>query len=251
MTRPMVKVEIDQPLARLTLDRPERHNSLVPDLLEDLIQAVAGLESDQTVEAVILSASGKTFSTGGDVGAFYDNRDKLVEYANKVVGLLNESMLTMMNLPKPIIAGVHGMVTGGSMGLVLASDLVVVTPEASFTPWYSVVGFAPDGGWSALLPRHIGQARTADILLSNRTITAQQAVDWGLASRIVDADQLDPTVESMARSLAAAKTSAIKRELHGDLERVAVRLDKERSAFVRQVVTEESINGMREFLRRD
>lgn len=248
MTDPLVLVDVEAPIARLTLNRPDRHNSLIPELLRDLLDGLRRIGSNDAIDVVLLAANGRTFSTGGDVGAFYDHRADLAEYATEVVGLLNETMLTMMRLPQPVIAAVHGMVTGGSLGLVLGSDVVLVSPEASFTPWYSVVGFSPDGGWTAILPDLVGRARVTDVLLNNRTISAEQAVEWGLAAALVPSAELPDRAEDIANDLIGARTRVVKRALHSNLELVAEGLERERQAFVAQVVTEESLNGMAAFL---
>lgn len=246
----LVDLSVDTPTATVTLNRSRRHNSLVPAMLRELIASLERVGTDPNVSVVILAANGPSFSTGGDVAAFYDHRDDLATYAQEVVGLLNESMLGLMRLPQPVIAAVHGVVTGGAMGLVLASDVVVVSPSATFTPWYSVVGFAPDGGWSAILPERIGRARAADVLLNNRTITADQAVGWGIAGEVVASIDFEQRVEAVAVGLASGKVAAVKRSLNADIAETARRLELERRAFVEQVVTEESLAGMAAFLAR-
>ncbi|RME80633.1 MAG: enoyl-CoA hydratase/isomerase family protein, partial [Caldilineae bacterium] len=235
----------------VTLDRPQRHNALVPEMLEELLAAWGGMaESDARV--LVLRANGRSFSTGGDVRGFYEHREEIEVYARKIVGLLNEVMLTMMSLPQPIIAAVHGMVTGGALGLVLASDVVLVTPRASFTPYYGVVGFSPDGGWTALLPQIIGVQRTARILFENSTIGAEEAVAWGLAAEVVEEEALEQRVNELAGSLLALRTGSSRRSkrlLRGDLAGVAARLEEERRQFVEQILTREAAEGMAAFLR--
>ena len=119
-------------IAIITLNRPDRHNSLVPSLLEELLNALDSISSTPEIAAVVLQANGRSFSTGGDMAGFYDHLDDLVGYADRIVGLLNRVILTMLNLPAPIIAAVHGLVTGGSLGLVLGADVILIGPEATF-----------------------------------------------------------------------------------------------------------------------
>ena len=120
------------------------------------------------------------------------------DYAQEVVGLLNEVILALIDLPVPVVACVHGPVTGGSLGLVLAADLILVAPEASFTPYYSVIGPSPDGGWTAMLPAVIGEKRAAAVLMLNETISAEQAVAWGMAQRIVPGDVIRDEAQRVA-----------------------------------------------------
>lgn len=238
----------------LILNRPERHNCLVPELLEVLRREVTDTAADPGVRAVVLAAQGRSFSTGGDVKAFSDAGDQVADYSRKTVGLLNDVMLAMLGMPQPIVAAVHGMVTGGSLGLLLASDLVLMAPEATITPWYGLVGFSPDGGWTALLPDLIGPRRVGDILLRNTTVTAAEAVEWGIASRLVDARDMWDVAHSTAAQVATMRLGAIasaKRLLWGDLDAVAADLAAEREAFVVQIQTEEARDGMLRFLGRD
>jgi 2-(1,2-epoxy-1,2-dihydrophenyl)acetyl-CoA isomerase len=239
------------PVAILTLNRPERHNSLVPPLLEELLNALETIRSQPDLLALVLQANGPSFSTGGDVRGFYDHGDGLEAYADHLVGLLNQVILALFELPVPTLAAVHGMVTGGSLGLVLACDIVLVAPMASFTPYYSVVGFSPDGGWTALLPAIIGPMRAAEVLLCDRTISAEQAIAWGLANRLVPAERMRDEVLRTAQEVAAKKPGSLRntkdllRLAFGDL---AARLEAERLHFVRQVTTEEAQRGIVDFL---
>jgi len=248
---PLVLADRIGPVAVLTLNRPERHNSLVPALLEEMLDALDAVRADSDVGAVVLQARGRSFSTGGDMRGFYDHLDGLELYARRIVGLLNQVVLALVELPMPVVAAVHGAVTGGSLGLVLGCDLVLVAPGASFTPYYSAVGFSPDGGWTALLPAVIGSKRAAEVLMRNQNITADQAVAYGLASRVVPAEQIGEEVLSVARELATRKPGNVrhtKRLLHAAWGDLAGRLEAERIRFVEQIVTEEARQGIVDFV---
>jgi 2-(1,2-epoxy-1,2-dihydrophenyl)acetyl-CoA isomerase len=249
----LVQLELHETVAILTLNRPERHNSLVPELLEELLARLAQVEAAPDVRAVILQANGRSFSTGGDVAGFVTHLDSLEAYALRIVGLLNETILALLQLPAPVVAAVQGIVTGGSLGLLLACDLVLVAPQATFTPYYSVVGFSPDGGWTALLPALIGPKRAAAILMQNQTISAEEALAWGLANKIVTGDSLRVEALKVAQEIAAKKAGSIrhtKRLMFGSHGDVARRLEEERARFVRQIVTPEARQGMATFLDR-
>lgn len=245
-----VRVDREGPVATLTLARADRHNSLVPELLDELSARLDALATDPGVRAVVLAASGRSFSTGGDVARFHAERDDLAAYADRVVGALNRTVLDIVSLPQPVVAAVHGAVTGGSIGLVLAADVVLVGPEASFTPWYREVGFSPDGGWTAILPELVGHARAADALLTNRTITAEDAVAWGLAARLVPEPRLAAEAASVAARIATGVPGSIRhtKRLLRDPRRLREGLDRERRAFLEQVVTAEALEGMRRYL---
>jgi 2-(1,2-epoxy-1,2-dihydrophenyl)acetyl-CoA isomerase len=248
---PLVLVGRNGPVVTLTLNRADRHNSLVPELLTEMLSGIEAVAADESVRAVVLAAAGRSFSTGGDVRGFYEQGDRVAEYARQTVGLLNEVIVAMLAVPQPIIAAVHGMVTGGSLGLVLGSNIVLVSPEATFTPWYNVVGFSPDGGWTALLPVVIGRQRAARVLLTNATITAEQAVAWGMASDIVPAENIAARAAEIADVIAGMQPGSVRHtkvRLSGDLAAIAAGLEDERRHFVDQIVTAEAREGMARFL---
>ena len=247
----LVLIERDGPIATLTLNRAERHNSLVPELLAELLFALEAVAADDSVRVVVLAAAGRSFSTGGDVRAFYEQGDNVAAYAAETVGRLNEVIVAMMSLPQPIVVAVRGMVTGGSLGLVLGADVVLVSPEATFTPWYNVVGFSPDGGWTAMLPAVIGQQRAADLLLTNGTITAEEAVAWGMASELVAVDDIEARSAELAGLIAGMQPGAVRHSkvlLRSDIAEIAACLEEERRHFVEQIVTAEAREGMARFL---
>ncbi len=248
----LVKTQRSGAVVKVVLNRPQRHNSLVPELLEELRGSLTAVASDSTVRTVVLAAEGRSFSMGGDVKGFFSAPD-LPAYASRTVGLLNDVILEMLRLPQPIVAAVHGSVTGGSLGLVLGADLVLVSPNVTFTPWYSVVGFSPDGGWTAMLPELIGAKRTAALIFENGSISASEAVDWGLATEIVPGGEIEERAATLAMEIASMKPGAIsgaKRLLAADIAAIAARLEAERTAFLEQVVTAEARKGMAAFLGR-
>ena len=137
------------------------------------------------------------------------------------------------------------------MGFVLAGDFVIVSKRASFTPYYSVVGFSPDGGWTALLPDIVGRARAAGVVSANLTISAAQAVDWGIANLLVESDSLadalnDVCVRIMngcSGTLRASKRLLVPADYRE-------RLEAERRLFVEQAGSAEALAGIRAFVER-
>ncbi len=242
----LVTCAVADGVATLVLNRPGRHNSLVPPLLHALIAAIDEAESSDA-RAIVLRANGTSFSTGGDLRGFLDHRATIGSYASELVGLLNDAMYRLIESPLPVIVVVDGQVTGGSMGLVLAGDEVVVTEHASFTPYYSEVGFSPDGGWRALLPELIGTTRVDSVIDENITITAEQAVDCGLATAAASRDTLDGAVaEALARKLAVDRPDR-KRQIAADYRE---RLEAERRRFVEVIDRPETLDHVESFLER-
>ena len=250
----LVRLHWRDRVATLTLDRPDRHNALVPELLDDLVGAI-GAARDEGARALVLTGAGRSFSTGGDVAAFLEHAGSeaaLDAYAARTVGTLNTAILALLAFPAPVIARVHGPVTGGSVGLVLSADLVAMAGEAFIQPYYSEVGFSPDGGWTALLPERIGAAEAIAIQCLNRRIGAEEAVRLGLASVAVPAGDLDGVVGGWLAALAdkSAESLAATRRLVWDERRlagVADRLAAEERSFRALVGRPDTIERMRAF----
>ncbi|OHC72931.1 MAG: hypothetical protein A3H93_00095 [Rhodocyclales bacterium RIFCSPLOWO2_02_FULL_63_24] len=250
----LVRIERSADVARVVLCRTGMHNALVPELLAELLGALAELKSDADCRVVILAASGPAFSIGGDMRRFQRESElgALRAYGDALVGQLNQAILALIDLPQPVVAEVHGIVTGGSIGLVLAADLVLLAPQTVFKAHYATAGFGPDGGWTALASRLAGRRRAAAALLLNRSIRADEAVAWGLASDIVAADALQESAAAAARKMAAypqGTLRAAKRLLWGDRAQLAADLEAERVRFVELISAPEALAGIDGFLR--
>ena len=252
----LVKLERDREergVLTVVLSRPRMHNALVPELLADLLTVLDALRADPECKAVVLAADGPAFSIGGDMRRFQRERGgDLRAYAAGLVGQLNQAILALIALPQPVVAAVHGVVTGGSIGLVLAADLVYLAPQALFKAHYASAGFSPDGGWTALVKRLAGTRRAAAALLLNQTVRAADAVAWGFANEMVEANQLRERALAAARRIAASPDGtmrAAKRLLHGDAEALAADLEDERARFLELVTTAAAIEGVDSFLR--
>jgi 2-(1,2-epoxy-1,2-dihydrophenyl)acetyl-CoA isomerase len=249
----LVRLEEAAGVARIVLCRTGMQNALVPELLDEFLWAVNQVRDNPAVRAVLLTAEGPAFSIGGDMRRFQRERgDNLFAYASHLVGQLNEAVMALVDLPQPVVAAVHGLVTGGSLGLVLASDLVYLSPKAVFKAHYTSAAFGPDGGWTALAPRLMGLRRAASALLLNRTVRADDAVAWGLATEVVPAEALLATAEAAAARLASfpqGTLRAAKDLLWGNRIVLAAALEAERRHFLELVIQPAAMEGVDAFLR--
>jgi 2-(1,2-epoxy-1,2-dihydrophenyl)acetyl-CoA isomerase len=246
-----VSVSVDAGVVTITLNRAERHNSLVPQLLCELRDAFRSCD-ETTPGPVVLRASGPSFSTGGDLGGFLDHAGDIRTYSDRLVGLLNEAVVSIFDCPLPVIVAVDGQVTGGSLGLVLAADIVLVTERASFRPYYVDVGFSPDGGWAVLLPEIIGRTRALAIQLLNQRVSADQALEWGLATAYADSSDLEDALADLCARLRSKQAQSIRQTRRllrpRDLES---RLEMEKRCFIAQISAPEALDGIRRFLDGD
>jgi len=249
MAESLVKLFRQGPVAILSLNRANRHNALVPELLLKLLER---LRSDECQEAgaVMLRAEGHSFSTGGDLLAFQQNRARVRDYATEVVGLLNQAILAIYTHAAPVVCSVQGQVTGGSLGFLLASDWVVMHQQASITPWYTTVGFSPDGGWMAMLPDIIGRQQAMDWLAENTCHDAHTCQKLGLVQHVVSTS-CDAVALDWAHQVATQQRDGRTRHhilSSTDPRSLALRLELECEAFVDQVETSQAQDGMDRFL---
>lgn len=240
-------------VATITLNRPERANALVPELVNALNDRLEDAASS-AVGALVLTGAGRFFSSGGDVRGFADAAatGDLPAYCEAVVGGLQRAVLALLSFPAPVLAAVRGGVTGGATGLVLAADLVAMEEMAFIQPYYAEVGFAPDGGWTALLPEKIGISQALEMQFLNERVDAAEALLMGLAHSVADASMLDIVIDDWISRLAAKSGATLRatRELIWDearLERVAARLEAEKQAFLRLVELEDTQARMARF----
>lgn len=246
-----IQTELVDQILVITLNRTRAQNALVPALLAEVIHALTDARDRLDIRAVVLQANGPAFSIGGDIHGFKQQFPDIRDYALDIVGKLNQMMLAMIDLPQPIVTAVHGVVTGGSIGFVLASDLVLLAPEAVFKAHYPSAGFSPDGGWSVLLPRIVGARRSAECLLLNQSFSAQQAVEWGVANRVVPQADLRDEAHKMAHKIARYPAGTMrnsKQLLWRERDQIAIDLELERQKFVQQILHKDAHDGVLRFL---
>ena len=241
----------------LWLNRPERHNALIPALIQSLRNAIAEA-AEKAPAALVLSGRGFSFSTGGDLGGFLEHacsQTELRAYSDLLVGGLHDAILDLLAFPAPVMAAVNGPVTGGSTGLILAADLVAMSEDAFIQPYYSAVGFGPDGGWTALLPDRIGTSRALAIQYRNSRIGAAEAVELGIADGTGPSARLDGIIDGWVGDLGKghAQTHRATRQNIWDQRRrddVRRRLDQEKARFLELVGRQGALEGMRDFTKK-
>jgi 2-(1,2-epoxy-1,2-dihydrophenyl)acetyl-CoA isomerase len=240
----------------LYLNRPARHNALTQPLLDELFAEIRLAEAKKPA-ALVLSARGRSFSTGGDINGFLDHagsQDQLVSYADKLVGSLHDIILSLIAFSSPVLAAVGGPVTGGSTGLVLAADMVALSKSAFIQPYYSEVGFAPDGGWTALMPEKIGTAKALEIQYLNTRISAEEAQRFGLATNVCAPSDVEPKIAEWVTGISRRfpQTHVATRQNVWDEPRrqlVKERLDREKARFLDLIARPETLAGMQEFTK--
>jgi 2-(1,2-epoxy-1,2-dihydrophenyl)acetyl-CoA isomerase len=205
-----VLLELDGAVARLRLNRPEASNGLDVTLLRALHDALMRCHAEPRLRTLLLSGEGPNFCAGGDVKTFASKGEGLPDYLREATSWLQICASALMRLQAPVITVVHGFAAGGGgLGLVCASDLVIAAQSARFLLGATRVGMAPDAGSSVTLQRLVGFRRAMELALLNPTLSAEQALEIGLITRVVADDELESHAVEMARALASGPTRAL------------------------------------------
>ena len=203
-----LRFEASQGVARITLQRPDAANTIDLALARELADAALRCAEDPTVRAVVLTGEGKMFCAGGDIGAFAGAGDGVPALLKQITAQLHVAVSRFARMNAPLIAAVNGPAAGAGLALACAADLALASDAAKFTMAYTKIGLAPDGSSTWFLPRLVGTRRSLELMLTNRTLSAEEALAWGLVNRVVPVAALLGEAESLARELAAGATGA-------------------------------------------
>ncbi|MEE9419801.1 MAG: enoyl-CoA hydratase-related protein [Desulfatiglandaceae bacterium] len=200
--------EPEAEIGLITLNRPDRLNALNLDMLDDLHTLFEQLRGMEKVRVLIITGEGRGFCSGADIKDSRVRRDASTLFSNAATHLVaiqkkySDRILEMRRLPQPIIAAVNGPAAGGGMCIALASDVILASPQATFIASFINIGLSGgELGTSYFLPRIVGRARAAEILLTGRTVDAREAERIGLVSRLVEEDDLMDVAMEMARTM--------------------------------------------------
>lgn len=204
--------EVNENIAKVTLNRPDAMNALSTDLATELIQVFESLSSNSEIRAVVLTATGRAFSAGGDVKqmATVVGEDAPSKF-RLALDVYHKLILLMRELPKPIIAAVNGVAAGAGFNLALACDVRIAAEAAKFSQAFIRIGLVPDFGGTFFLPRIVGWAKAMELMMTGELIDAEQAKQLGLVNLVVKNDELDTTAGFFAKQAAELPTSAIGR----------------------------------------
>ena len=208
-TEPVRVVRHPDGVVELRLDDPGRGNALDLPTAEALRDRTAEAAADPG-GAVLLRASGSTFCVGGDLRAFAGRGADTGAYVHAVATAAHAAVLALYEVPVPVVTAVRGAVAGGGIGLALVGDLLLAARSARFRLAYTAVGLTPDCGASWLLPHLVGPRPAAELILTNRVLTGDDAARCGLATRAVDDDELDEAAHRTAAGLAAGSGEALR-----------------------------------------
>jgi 2-(1,2-epoxy-1,2-dihydrophenyl)acetyl-CoA isomerase len=211
-----VKYKIEDGVATIILNKPERYNALGKDILVELHDCVIKSAADDSVKVVLISGAGKAFCAGADISnAPEKNTDALLQQGERayqgMTQYYNPIIQTIHEMDKPVIAAVNGVTAGYGVSLALCCDMVFAAESASFIQVFVPnLGIVPDGGATWLLPRLTTTARAMGMFLTGEKIKAQQAEDWGMIWKCVPDDELMATAQALATRLSNGPTLGIR-----------------------------------------
>ena len=188
------------PIARITLNRPDRLNSFTKAMHGELRDALASLDD---ARVVVLTGAGRGFCAGQDLHDRAVAPGEAVDLGETVQACWNPLIRTLASMPQPVIARVNGVAAGAGANIALACDIVVAAKSAKFIQSFSAIGLIPDSGGTWALPRLVGQARALGLALTGDPLPAEKAAEWGMIWKAVDDDALDAEVDATAAKLAS------------------------------------------------
>ncbi|PYT07989.1 MAG: 2-(1,2-epoxy-1,2-dihydrophenyl)acetyl-CoA isomerase [Acidobacteria bacterium] len=207
-------VSLEDGVKRITINRPERRNSVDVETVELLHEAIQRSAEDDS-KVVILTGAGDAFCAGADLQATSERDIKSVDVTASLREHTNPTILAMRSLSKPIIARVHGHAVGVGCNYALACDIVIASEQAKFGQVFVKIGLMPDGGSTFFLPRTVGYAKAFELMATGDIISARDALGLGLVNRVVAFEELDTTVDAMAARLAQAAPIALRKIKEG------------------------------------
>ncbi len=254
MTSTSMRIERDGALARLIFTQAARGNPIDGNFCAEFAAVANEMSCDSSTRAVLITAEGKSFSFGGDVGMFVENLDQLPLMIKRWTTDLHMGIARMQQMDAPIVAAVQGICAGGMAAVIAGSDIVVAEPGTRFLAAYAGIGYSNDAGSSIMYTRRMGIARARRFLLMNETLDANAALAAGMADEVVPAEELAARAEAIARQLAAGPTKAFgeMRRLMSTVEDqpLAAQLELEAQALSRISGTADAREGLTAFIEK-
>jgi len=239
------------PIARITLNRPDRLNSFTARMHEEVRDALANLGD---ARVVVLTGAGRGFCAGQDLNDRAVAPGEAVDLGETVQACWNPLIRALTSLPQPVIARVNGVAAGAGANVAIACDIVVAAKSAKFIQSFSAIGLIPDSGGTWHLPRLVGQARALGLALTGEPLPAEKAAEWGLIWKAVEDDALDAEVDAIAHKLAALPPlglAAIKEMIRSSWQySLDEELDRQAGTMRRLGFTEDYREGVAAFLEK-
>lgn len=190
----------------ILFNRP-KVNAFNLEMIDEFIRVLNWVKGEREVRCVVLSGTGEYFSTGQDIEVIYELGDQ-IPYREHLERTYNHIVQLLRTLHAPVLAAINGPVAGAALGIVLATDIRWSSETASFVFGFTRVGLSADAGTAYSLPMNIGWAKAMEMAFTNQPLSAEEALRYGLVSKVLPADELLPAVQALAGELAKGPTKA-------------------------------------------
>lgn len=255
MTYETIDFSLEEGVARIVLNRPAAFNALNLQCAKELCDIANRLGSDSSVRVAVLTGAGtKAFCAGGDVAAFAADPDNVELLLKEMTGYIHMAIARFAWMNAPLIGVVNGVAAGAGLSLVAACDLAIASESARFTSAYTQIGLSPDGSSTYYLTRLLGTRRAMELFMLNRTLAADEALEWGLVNQVVPAGALEDEAGKVVQQLASGPTRAyggIKRLLlTAPSESLESQLEKETRQIVELSTSADGLEGVQAFIQK-
>ena len=239
-------------VAVVTMNRPESANALNMTMGKELFEISIECDENPDIRAVILTGKGRFFSGGGDLASFAAAGDKISALIKELTIYLHASLSRFARMDAPLITAINGTAAGGGLSMAACGDLGIASENAKFTMAYTKAGLVPDGSSTYYIARHIGLRRTQELLLTNRVLSAAEALDWGLINRVVPEGKVMDEAMALATTLASGptKTYGLVKDLllNTFSDSLETQMEKEARGISAAAQTEDGREGIAAFL---
>ena len=192
-------------ILEVALNRQEAYNALNLDMMRMLAETLSAAAADRSIKGVLITGKGKAFCAGGDLKWIHQQAEEAGSVLYRLAPQFHLSITEIHRMGKPVVAAINGIAAGGGFSLALACDFRVMAESATLRQAYTSSGLSIDGGGSFALPRLVGLARALEIMAFDDPISAAQALQWGLVTKVVPDDQVLPEALTLLNQL--SKTS--------------------------------------------
>ncbi|MBI3651802.1 MAG: enoyl-CoA hydratase [Acidobacteria bacterium] len=257
MSEEVILTNVENKVATLTFNRPDKLNALSRDLIFQAIETLKGWSKDETVGAIIITGAGRGFCAGGDVAAMAQRNEGAQQTLEEKIDWLREGhelSWTIYNMPKVTIAAVNGHAMGAGLGVALSCDIRIAMDTAKFGTAYAKVGFGGDFGTTWLLTQYVGAPKAKELFFLSDIIEAREAHQLGLVNRVVVPEDFQATVADVAARIANGPLTSF-RYMKANVNLSATvdfrtMLDRESETHIRCGETADHQEGVRAFMEK-
>lgn len=247
-----VLFDVEGGVGVITFNRPEQANAMDLDVMRRLMELAVECDENSEIRAVVVTGNGSFFSAGGDIAGFEAAADRAGALIKEMTAYFHAAVSRFSRMDAPIIAAVNGMAAGAGFSFVAACDMAIAADTARFVSAYTAASLSPDGSSTYFVPRLIGMRRTMELMLTNRRLSADEALAWGLINEVVPDGDLAARSKELAGQLAGGATLAfgkVKELLHSSLAgTLETQMELEARAIAGLTHTQDGREGIAAFI---